>query len=472
MIHVGVSQRSMDPNDCSKALFVFRNFTLGDDRYTAQFNLTVSNSTTSPVTGLQHGSTFSLPAGSLINVVVEETSGNSQGETATLILQPYVPVAPKYNISHFYHEETKEIVWAIGNPVGEPTKMCVLKSEDYFTTCVEYASITVDSVNNSGQYQSIYRDLYGNLIINWRPGPMILRAGKFEQLFSWLDPDNGILCPFWNITEDDKSGLLIISEYGRSLSTAKPHGSHRGTFWSRDKERKVWSTNVVDAGLDSNDVGKFGGYFRHIHGYHINPDKPNVHHMFLGDPAEGQSSAETPGYYVSQDGGKTWSDEIIRQWPGGGGIFYNGPCFITWWPNGKAFITSDTGTNGHAFWWGSGPDWGGPAFNPVIELHSQVDEESEWPDTPWMAMAVKDNYETYCTTSSSRGTTNTAPKEILWRYDYDPTTQAGKIAVLAEAAVNSSDFVTLKWLSGSRHNRIPAQARYFFTSGNRRFPRI
>jgi hypothetical protein len=176
----------------------------------------------------------------------------------------------------------------------------------------------------------------------------------------------------------------------------------------------------------------------------------------LGDPPKEQASDGTPGYYVSQDSGVTWSTEIIREWVGGDGDFYNGPCFVTWWPNGQAFITSDTARDGNAYWWGSGPvDWGGPGFDPVVELNADVDEESHWPDTPWMAMAVKGSYETYCTTRSDKG------KEILWRYDAD----VPHIQVLAEGP-------NIGWLSGSRHNRIPAQAKYFFTSGNRRFPRI
>jgi hypothetical protein len=473
MANVGVSQRGT--SDSTHGLFVFRNFTPGSDRYTAYFSVMAVDALGNPiggippVTGLQHGSTFTLPSGSLLRVLVKQTSGAHQGDSATLNLQPYDLVAPDYNIFHFYHEETTETVWAIGSPTGAPGTVCVLKSGNYFKTYHKRWSVNLGAVDvNQGQYRSIYMDRFHNLIIGWRPGPLISRDGghTFEQLFSWLDPDHGLLCPFWNITEDDL-GQLVISEYGASLWDQKPHGSHRGTFWSNDPQRKVWRTQVVDAGRDPSKPQKFRGYFRHIHGYHINPDLPNVHHMFLGDPAViggvEQPSDGTPGYYVSQDGGMTWSDEVIRQWPGGGGVFYNGPCFVTWWPNGQAFITSDTAASGHAFWWGSGPvNWGGPGFGPAIELNGWVDEESQWPDTPWMAMAVKGKYETYCTTGSN------SHKEILWRYDHDLQTQT----VLAEALVQSAGFTTLKWLSGSRHNRIPSQAKFFFTSGNRRFPRL
>jgi hypothetical protein len=466
--NVGISQRGMI--DASHALLVFRNFTQSADRYIAQFsvtavdNLGVPISSIPAVSGLRHGLTFSMPAGSLLKVLVEQTDGENQGDTAILLLQPYVEVVPDYNIFHFYHEESTEVCWAIGSPAGDDSKVCVLRSTDYFSTAEERGSINLTLGDpNLGQYRSIYLDAFQNVIVGWRPGPLISRDGgyTFEQLFSWMDPDHGILCPFWNITEDD-AGLLVISEYGDSLATTKPHGSHRGTFWSGDPPRRVWRTNVVDAGRDPNDLTKFSGYFRHIHGYHINPDLPHVHHMFLGDPEslgdppKEQASDGTPGYYVSQDSGVTWSTEIIREWVGGDGDFYNGPCFVTWWPNGQAFITSDTARDGNAYWWGSGPvDWGGPGFDPVVELNADVDEESHWPDTPWMAMAVKGSYETYCTTRSDKG------KEILWRYDAD----VPHIQVLAEGP-------NIGWLSGSRHNRIPAQAKYFFTSGNRRFPRI
>src|ERR1051326_3119595 len=466
MINVGVSQRSM--SDKKHGLFVFRNFTSGQDRYTAQFVLTVIDGQGTPIVkippvkGLVHGSTFTLPAGTILKAKIEEITGSHQGGSVIVNLQSYMVVAPAYDIFHFYHEENTEIVWGIGSPVNDPNTVCVLRSNDYFNSWEHRATISATGLNQS-QYRSIYIDKFENVIIGWRPGPMISRDGgyTFEQLFSWLDPDHGLLCPFWNITEDN-NGLIVISEYGSSLVDAMPHGSHRGTFWSNDPQRKIWKTRVVDAGRDPADVLKFGGYFRHIHGYHINPDLPHVHHMFLGDPASNKPSDGTPGYYVSQDGGQTWSTEVIREWPHGTGTFSNGPCFITWWPNGRAFITSDTAATGHAFWWGSGPvDWGGPSFDPSIELNGWIDEESQWPDTPWMAMAVKGSYETYCTTASGDH------KEILWRYDHD----TGEIVVLAEVIVKDGP-PSLRWLSGSRHNRIPSQARYFFTSGNRRFPRM
>lgn len=463
--NVGISQRGM--TDASNALLVFRNFTQSADRFSAQFSVTAVDSQGNPILsipvvgGLQHGLTFSMPAGSLLHVLVKQTSGENQGDTATLQLQPYVTVAPNYDIFHFYHEEATEVCWAIGSPVGDSSMVCVLRSTDYFSTAEERGAIKIPPGDpNLGQYRSIYVDMFQNVIIGWRPGPLISRDGgrTFQQLFTWMDPEHGILCPFWNITEND-DGLLVISEYGDSLANEKPHGSHRGTFWSDDPQRKIWKTKVVDAGRDPSDISKFGGYFRHIHGYHINPDLPHIHHMFLGDPASlgdppvAQPSDGTPGYYISQDGGETWSTEVIREWSGGD-ISYNGPCFVTWWPDGKAFITSDTARTGNAYWWGSGPvDWGGPGFGPVIELHANVDEESQWPDTPWMAMAVKGRDETYCTTRGN--------KEILWRYDAD--TQ--HIQVLAEGP-------NIGWLSGSRHNRIPTQATHFFTSGNRRFPRL
>ncbi|WP_438039291.1 RICIN domain-containing protein [Sorangium sp. So ce128] len=482
--NVGISQRGVV--DATNGQFVFRNFSSVDDRYTAQFSVTAIDGQGRPidaistVTGLVHGSLFSFPASSAIDVQVVQTSGDNTGDSQTLSLQPYTLVAPGYDIFHFFHEELTEVVWAIGSPTSAKNQVVVLRSSDYFTSFIVVWTIDIpDGDKNLNQYRSIYIDQYDNIIIGWRPGPLIWRSGArlmrdasyrpttdpFVQLFSWMDPDNGLLCPFWNITEDDIGGRLIISEYGSSTAAQKPHGSHRGIFRSSDPLRATWRLDVVDAGFDAN-VTKFSGYFRHIHGYHVNPDFSNIHHMFLGDTVPDVSSDGTPGYYVSQDGGRTWSTEIITQWPGGGSQFYNGPCFVTWWPNGQAFITSDTAETGRAYWWGSGPsNWGGPGFSPVIELRANVDEESESPDTPWMAMAVKNSYETYCTTASS------GHKEILWRYDWDK----GKTQVLAEVLIDPSasdpSATTLRWLSGSRHNRIPSQAQYFFTSRNRRFSR-
>lgn len=463
-MNIGLSQRDAARVPSTTvgdyALFVFRNFTAGVGRYSDEFSVTdlTTNITT---TGLRHGRTFMMPAGNLLNVRVVQTSGDDTGDTGDFQLQPYSIVAPEYDIFHFFHEQESEVTWAIGSRAGNPNTVCVLRSNDYFTTCTELWStfIATDDVNYR-QYRSLYVDRYGNVIIGWRPGPMISRDGgtTFEALpFHWVDPFHGLLSPFWNITEDD-DGTMVISEYGDSLAATEPNGSHRGTFWSTDSARMNWTKKVVDGSFGPNIDG---GYFRHIHGYHINPELPNVHHMFLGDPALNQPSDGTPGYYISQDAGLTWSTEILVEFATAHDptVFFNAPCFVTWWPSGEAFITSDTAQTGHAYWWGSGPnDWGGPAFNPSITLDS-VDEESTWPCTPWMAMSVSEN-ETYCTTALG-------PKEILWRYDHTNDSRT----VIAEAIRDSQFFVTLRWLSGSRHNRIPAAARYFFTSGNRRFPR-
>ena len=472
--NVGISQMGLSMTHANQATFKFRNLASSADP-TSEFSVTAIDAygneipSIPSVTGLKEGATFEMPAGKLLRVRVSQTSGAGQGTSTTLTLQPYVLVATDYDIFHFYHEEGTEACWAIGSPVGNPNRVCILRSTDYFSTVDERGSIPIAAGDPnfptaSDYFRSIYVDKFQNVIIGWRPGPMISRDGglTFEHMFSWLDPDKGILCPFWNITEDD-NGLMVISEYGGSESDTKPHGSHRGTFWSTDGERRVWKTTVVDAGRDRSDVAKFGGYYRHIHGYHINPDLPQVHHMFLGDYAKDQPPGDgTPGYYVSENGGDTWSTEIIKQWPEAGTEFYNGPCFITWWPKGKAFIVSDTARAGNAYWWGSGPSsWGGQSFDPVVELSSDVDKESQSPpETPWMAMAVRGSYETYCTTSSDK------TKEHLWRYDAD----VRRIQVLAEITTPAN--TTLRWLSGSRHNRIPPQARYFFCSGNRRFPRL
>lgn len=518
MIKINICQRGMIDKNTAK--FVFRNLTVVGDSSTVEFS--IKSNGILLANGIRHGNEFPLPAGACLSITIEQTSGTNQGETVEVLAQPYTLVVPDYDIFHFYHEEKTEVTWGIGNPIDNPEIVCVLKSTDYFETCepplwsfnlknnelhkkLYYYDSTVNKKENS--YWSIYLDMYGNVIINWRPGPLISRDGghTFEPVFNWLDPAYGMLCPFWNITEDD-NGLMVISEYGgtniaydvqqKNPPPVREHGSHRGTFWSRDKERKHWITRLVDADFDKAVPQKFGDYFRHIHGYHINPEMPNVHHMFLGDSKNGhyidnEGKADTsPGYYVSLDGGETWGDEIIANWAStknafyfyeGIRVFYNGPCFITWWNDGKAFITSDTALAGHAFWWGTGPvEWGGQWFDPAIELLRDIDSEKQPNDpTPWMAMTVKSSYETYCTTSGvppSEEKHQPSSKEIVWRYDYDPDApRESKITVLAEHYPGDSTFKiqkTLRWLSGSRHNRIPAQAKYFFTSGNRRFPRL
>jgi hypothetical protein len=177
---------------------------------------------------------------------------------------------------------------------------------------------------------------------------------------------------------------------------------------------------------------------------------------------------------VSLDAGQSWSTSILTQWAiaeGDPNFFYNGPCFISWWPNGEAFITSDSAATGHAYWWCSGPNnWGGPWFSPAILLNA-VDPESTWPSTPWMGMVVSGT-EAYCTTANAPNeTAGVSTKEIIWRYNRT----TGSAIVLADAIVNPEPdffFKTLRWLSGSRHNRIPITAPFFFTSGNRRFPRL
>ena len=483
-MNVGLSQRyaartPIGSTWTSSALYVLRNFTAGPGRYTDEFQVSaldaignvIPNTTT---TSLTHGRTLMLPAGQILVVRITQTSGNAQGTSTTLSLQPYDIVIPEYDIFHFFHEEGDQVTWAIGSRASDPNTVCVLRSTDYFNSAQEMWSIYVASDDvNYGQYRSIYVDAFKNIILGWRPGPLISRDGgaTFEPLpFHWMDPFHGLLCPFWNITEDE-AGTMVISEYGDSLSTTEPRGSHRGTFWSTDPGRTAWQLKVVGAGFGPSiaDINSPSGYIRHIHGYHINPYFPNVHHMFLGDPPISGGAGPACGYYVSQDAGQTWSTSILVEWANSHdpGFFYNGPCFISWWPSGEAFITCDSAATGHAFWWGSGPsDWGGPAFNPAILLNS-VDEESVWPCTPWMAMIVSDA-EAYCATSSSVTSTSSATKEIVWRYDR----LTGSWVVLAETFADLNFYKTLKWLSGSRHNRIPTTARYFFTSGNRRFPRL
>ncbi len=499
-LSIGITQRDVNGSNAS---LVFRNFADSPDRYSAQFEAQLvdrsRNPVGTPVTGLVHGSAFELPLGDVREVLVTQTTGDDAGSTTYVTLQVYQLVFGEYAIFHFFHEEHGEAVWGIGCALTDFDTIYVFRSADYFQSVPGPHSNTEirgsftasgDNANpNSlsgngraptmynGPYRSIYVDRYGNVIVTWRPQPMISRDGgaTFEQLgFSWHMPSDGEICPFWNITEND-SGTMVISEYGTAPNdgTGTDNSmSDCGTYWSSDATRSSWTTRLVGPGFDSGDDSKFSGYFRHLHGYHIHPDLPLIHHLFVGDAPDGHPNEGPTGYYVSQDGGSTWSTEIIRQWPQFSGNFYNGPCFVTWWPNGKAFVVSDHPEHGgDAYSWGSGPnDWGGPGFDPAIELHGDVDDEMNEYETPWMAMAVKGSYETYCSTSADKPDS----KEVVWRYDAD-TKAIRVIAEIYMADIGSGntnyDVSTLRWLSGSRHNRIPAQARYFFTSGNRRFCR-
>lgn len=470
---VGLCQRSFNPAT-NQAHYVLRNFAQTPDRYNTYFAVTILNPP-QLVGAFKHGGEFNLPAGELLPVSVAESdsAGNLiSGDTLDLTLQPYRTVCTGYKIFHFFHQ-TKKTVWAIGDSPNQEVQ--ILRSSDYFNTFDVVHSWPENQFDQFGEiYRAMYIDKFGNIIVGSRPSPLISRDGgqSWQALgFKWQDEDHGILSPFWNITESESEGLLVISEYGDSQADTQPHGSHRGTFWSYDQKRTHWVTRPVDRSFDRSDYLKFGGYFRHIHGYHINPILPNIHLMFLGDSAKDQSPDGTPGYYVSQDGGRTWSTEILVEYDSS--RRYNGPCCVTWWPSGKAFITSDTAENGHAYWWGNGPaTWGAPGLNPAIELQGRVDEEAGWPETPWMAMAVQDTYETYCATGISAEDFD--KKEVLWRYDGDPATDGntGRIQVLAENySIQGLVFESLKWLSGSRGNTIPSKAKYFFTSGGRRFPR-
>jgi len=477
------------------------------DRYTAEFSVTPIDSDGRPISGapnyagLTHGKELTFSAGNLINVEILQTSGQGKGALYHLAAQPFQFVAPEYDIGNFFQEEgAPQNVWAIGSPNDAPDEVHVLRSTDYFQTTPKPTYTIKRNGSNDPNfrgdaYRSIYVDLNQNVIIGWRPGPLISgdQGKTFTPLFEWMDPDYGMLCPFWNITEAP-DGQMVISEYGSRLAYQEKsfpnyHGTHRGTFWSKDPNggKKEWQLRTVDAGFDKSKPDRFSGYIRHIHGYHINPKLPNVHHLFLGDPAviaENDSlppdAQHTLGYYVSQDGGATWSNEIISQWrttP-----FFNGPSFVTWWDDGKALILSDTATSRSAYCWGSGPSrWGGPDFDPALELNADIDEESLWPSCHWMAMVVSD-VETYCTTCAdtvtcvatheANGCSEVPPKEILWRYDRVSRT----CSVIAEVGRNGDlkdpNSSMLRFLSGSRYHRIPAKSRYFFTSGNRRFSRL
>ncbi|HEY9685171.1 MAG TPA: hypothetical protein V6C86_26595 [Oculatellaceae cyanobacterium] len=474
---VGLCQRGIDPS--GSPTYVFRNLNPDDpERFSRQFTLSVDGNPPGPYV---HGNQFTLPVGNTAtNISITSTDGTV---SATVTVQPYQLVCTDHNIFHFFHDPGGTVVWAIGDTT-DGTSVQLLSSTDYFNTYTTVSSWP--AVQFLDIYRSMYIDKFGNIIVGSRPSPIISRdqGATWQQLgFQWMVPNHGVLCPFWNITELEAQGLLIISEYGDSLVDTQPRGGHRGTFWSFDQNRTHWYLRSVDKGpeglangFDQSDPTKFGGYFRHIHGYHVNPNMSNIHLMFLGDGAYNGNPDGTPGLYISQDSGFTWSTECLSQYDPN--FFYNGPCFVTWWPNGKAFITSDTADTGHAYWWGNGPNtgsgpdtWGGPGLNyPAIELQGDVDEECSAPDTPWMGMAVTGSYETYCSTSTNQ----TGSKELIWRYDGDPNAggDGGLITVLCENYLNDpSSFSTLKWLSGSRGNTIPANSPYFFAAGGRRFPR-
>jgi hypothetical protein len=383
-------------------------------------------------------------------------TGDESTNTDQHILQMFERVCFGYNIFHFFHEPDTHVTWAIGYR-NKDGAVCLLKSSDYFDTYSLVYSWASGSINNGG-YLSFYIDKNGFMYVANRPSALISKdSGSTWQQLPWkFQVENaGMLTPFWNISEDEENNTIVFSEYGSA-----PNGPHHSTFWSSDPARQQWTVTPFD-----------WGEYRHIHGYHINPYLNHIHFLFLGDPYQGQPSDGTPGFYVSQDGGATWSDEVLNQPPDGSfhdGAFYNAPCHVTWWKGGKAFITNDTA--GHAAWWGNGTqDWGVYGLHPNINLINDVESRCQWPVTPWTAMAVRDGYETYCVANHLGG----ASPSVLWRYDGNAEDEGdtGKITVIALAYHPAPPFL---YMSGSRGNVFPKHARYVFNNGwgGIRIPRV
>ena len=95
----------------------------------------------------------------------------------------------------------------------------------------------------------------------------------WEQLpWSFQSPPFSALTPFWNITEDESTGLIVFSEYGGRLAdTSNPNGPHHSIWWTTDPLRASnWQT--LEFSQDS--ITWIDGVYRHIHGYHINPYMP------------------------------------------------------------------------------------------------------------------------------------------------------------------------------------------------------
>jgi hypothetical protein len=193
--------------------------------------------------------------------------------------------------------------------------------------------------------------------------------------------------------------------------------------------------------------------------------------MFIGDYTQAGMSDRfrSPGYYLSQDNGKSWSTDILREWTADRGTF-NGPCCVTWFPDGGALIASDCAAATRKWYWITGRDgnWGGPGFEQAIEARAAIlpqpggNQTAELYDndtTPWMVAGVNGTYEMYGTLQSS------TRKNIIWRYD--AMKSGPNVQMIAESPVGA-----FQWLSAGRNNLIPQEAKYFFGSNNRRFARI
>lgn len=403
-------------------------------------------------------------------------------------LQMFEMVLPGYNIIHFFHDKRTgfaDTQFAIGYRQSD-NAVFLFKSTNYFTTwrVVKYwASGVIDN----GGWLSFYIDKFGIMYIGSRPSALMSKdnGNTWYQLpRQFQNPVYSVITPFWNVTEDETTNLILFSEYGTDFN----NGHHR-LIWSTDPMRINWFQTDLN-----------WGFYRHIHGYHINPYKPNVHLLFLGDPLDlgslGSSydyptNDKTPGLYVSTDSGVTWGPEILNQGGntvnfGGDKKFRNAPCMVTWWKSGKAFIANDSGERSIAAWYGLGPTkWDYFGIKPNINMLGNVDRYSTWPATPWDAKAVENGYETYCVSNhlepAIHGDTHYAPDpnvpgykvaytppSVLWRFDPDPAPDSsddgvfGKKHIIAKAYWPANSFL---FISAGRNNTFPENADYVFCNG-------
>jgi hypothetical protein len=385
------------------------------------------------------------------------TTGAESTNTNQYTLQMFERVCfLKHNIIHFFHETNTKTQWAISYRQGD-NAVCILKSSDHFTNYVTIHAFPAGTIDNGGML-TFYIDKFGFMYVAHRPGALMSQDGgvTWQQLpWQFEIPAEGQITPFWNITEDESNDLIVFSEYG-----AAPNGPHHHTFWCNDPTRNTWTTKAFD-----------WGDYRHIHGYHINPYMPNIHFLFLGDPINNQPSDGTPGFYVSQDHGLSWSGEVLSQF--GDSVFRNGPCHVTWWKDGKAFISNDTAQTGYAEWWGNGTnDWGYLGLHPRINLQRDIESFGVWPSTPWGAMAVKGGYETYAMSRHDGNNYDPLAPSVLWRYDGNPN-DAGDTGTCTNIAQTFWPAKPFMYMSGGRGNIFPDDADYVFSNawGGIRIPR-
>ena len=420
-----------------------------------------------------------------INTSAETTNTNQT------LLQMFERVLKRFNIIHFFHDKrvSPSSQYAIGYRQSD-NAVFVLNSIDYFTTYQVVSSWPAGTINNEGML-TFYIDVHGYMYVANNPGVLISGDnGLTWTQLTFFQSSQSSLQPFWNITEDESLDRIIISEYG-----SMPDGPHHMLWWCNGSNRTsqaLWQSNAIN-----------WGKYRHIHGYHVNPyNTSNIHFLFLGDNITGQGVDKTPGFYLSQDHGATWSSEVLNQTFGNqinfnsDGVFRNAPCQVTWWPSGKAFITNDSAGRGIAAWYGNGPNnWGALNLNPKINLLGDIDPFSTWPATPWDAKAVENGYETYCLTNHDSpayngdpnygctcspslpgGSIAYTPPSVLWRYDavpdmhHDQDGNFGTITMIAKIYWPAAPFL---YISAGRGNTFPADADYIFCNawGGIRIPR-